>query len=170
MNLFDQVTEQLAIIDLKDDDISEYITGIIEDASMEETEKREVISEFLSEATDKNTENLITILLSDWKKVQEKKTKEEEEKKSKLIEEARAREEERRLKAEKEQEENVSLRIAQKQLTKEEKLEREKLMAQYGYVAEGDEDDEKKEEVTELSPRDRRRGKTLPPKGSNSFF
>lgn len=34
-----------------DDDIAEYITGIIEDESMEEDEKREVISEFLSEAT-----------------------------------------------------------------------------------------------------------------------
>lgn len=34
-----------------DEDISEYITGIIEDESMEEDEKREVISEFLSEAT-----------------------------------------------------------------------------------------------------------------------
>lgn len=33
-------------------------------------------------------------------------------------------------------------------------------MQQYGYVAEGDED-EKKEEPKELTPRDRRRGKTL---------
>ncbi|KAI9478406.1 MAG: hypothetical protein EXX96DRAFT_482899 [Benjaminiella poitrasii] len=165
MSLIDQVTEQLSTIDLKDDDISEYISGIIEDGSMEEDEKREVISEFLSEATDKNTENVITTLLSNWKKVQENKSKEEEEKKLKLIEEARVREEERRLKAEKEQEENLSLRTAQKQLTKEEKAAREKLMAQYGYVAEGDENEEKKEEATVLSPRDRRRGKTLPAKG-----
>lgn len=34
-----------------DEDISEYITGIIGDESMDEDEKREVISEFLSEAT-----------------------------------------------------------------------------------------------------------------------
>lgn len=71
MSLVDQVTEQLATIELKgnidlsyfqlktlwlksaviDEDISEYITGIVEDESMEEEEKREVISEFLAEAT-----------------------------------------------------------------------------------------------------------------------
>lgn len=73
MSVVDKVTEQLALIELKgnltyiyskkkrwiltvensnlDDDISEYITGIIEDESMEDDEKREVISEFLSEAT-----------------------------------------------------------------------------------------------------------------------
>lgn len=41
----------LTLLFTLDEDISEYITGIIEDESMEEEEKREVISEFLSEAT-----------------------------------------------------------------------------------------------------------------------
>ncbi|KAL0139880.1 hypothetical protein V8B55DRAFT_1502157 [Mucor lusitanicus] len=162
MSVVDKVTEQLALIELKDDDIAEYITGIIEDESMEEDEKREVISEFLSEATDKDTENLINHLLKDWKQVHENQQKEAEEKKSKLIQDAKAREEERRIRAEKEQEENVSLRTAQKQLTKEQKEARDKLMQQYGYVADGSDDESKKEEPTELTPRDRRRGKTLP--------
>ncbi|KAG1063589.1 hypothetical protein G6F42_027177 [Rhizopus arrhizus] len=35
-------------------------------------------------------------------------------------------------------------------------------MQQYGYVADGSDDESKKEEPTELTPRDRRRGKTLP--------
>lgn len=34
-----------------DDDISEYIAGIIQDDSMEDDEKREVITGFLAEAT-----------------------------------------------------------------------------------------------------------------------
>ncbi|GAA5801341.1 hypothetical protein HPULCUR_006787 [Helicostylum pulchrum] len=161
MSLVDQVTEQLATIELKDEDISEYITGIIGDESMEEDEKREVISEFLSEATDKDTEKLIDALLSDWKQVAKNKEKEAEEKKAKLIEDARLREEERRLKAEKEQEINSALRSAQKQLSKEQKEARDKLMQQYGYVADGG-DDEEESEPTDLTPRDRRRGKTLP--------
>ncbi|KAF1803069.1 hypothetical protein FB192DRAFT_1366268 [Mucor lusitanicus] len=167
MSVVDKVTEQLALIELKDDDIAEYITGIIEDESMEEDEKREVISEFLSEATDKDTENLINHLLKDWKQVHENQQKEAEEKKSKLIQDAKAREEERRIRAEKEQEENVSLRTAQKQLTKEQKEARDKLMQQYGYVADGSDDESKKEEPTELTPRDRRRGKTLPVAGNH---
>lgn len=52
-------------------------------------------------------------------------------------------------------------------MTKEQKEAREKLMQQYGYVAEGD-DEEEKTEPTELSPRDRRRGKTLPVAGNIS--
>ncbi|KAI7892482.1 uncharacterized protein EV154DRAFT_418603 [Mucor mucedo] len=166
MSLVDQVTDQLATIDLKDEDISEYITGIIGDDSMEEDEKREVISEFLSEATDKDTEKLIDTLLSDWKKVQKDQVKEAEEKRAKIIEEARVREEERRLKAEKEQEVNSVLRSAQKQMSKEQKEARDKLMQQYGYVADGGDDDEEEAEPTELSPRDRRRGKTLPTGGN----
>ncbi|CEP16563.1 hypothetical protein [Parasitella parasitica] len=161
MSVVDKVTEQLALIELKDDDISEYITGIIEDASMEEDEKREVISEFLSEATDKDTKNLIDHLLKDWRQAYHAQQKEAEEKKFKMIQEAKAREEERRVKAEKEHEENATLRTAQKQLSKEQKDARDKLMQQYGYVADGD-DEDKKEEPTDLTPRDRRRGKTLP--------
>jgi hypothetical protein len=50
-------------------------------------------------------------------------------------------------------------------MTKEQTEAREKLMQQYGYVAEGDEEEEKAE-PTELTPRDRRRGKTLPVAGT----
>lgn len=78
--------------------------------------------------------------------------------------EYKVREEERRLKAEKEQEINSALRSAQKQLSKEQKETRDKLMQQYGYVADGG-DDEEESEPTDLTPRDRRRGKTLPSQG-----
>lgn len=54
-------------------------------------------------------------------------------------------------------------------MTKEQKEAREKLMQQYGYVADGEEE-EKKPEPTELTPRDRRRGKTLPTQGMISPF
>lgn len=109
---------------------------------------------------------MINHLLNDWKQVHENQQKEAEEKKSKLIQDAKAREEERRIKAEKEQEENVSLRTAQKQMTKEQKVARDKLMQQYGYVADGSDDENKKEEPAVLTPRDRRRGKTLPTAGN----
>lgn len=109
---------------------------------------------------------MINNLLNDWKQVHESQRKEAEEKKSKLIQDAKAREEERRIRAEKEQEENLTLRTAQKQLSKEQKLARDQLMQQYGYVADGSDDEDKKEEPTELTPRDRRRGKTLPVAGN----
>lgn len=79
----------------------------------------------------------------------------------------KVREEERRLKAEKEQEVNSALRSAQKQLSKEQKEARDKLMQQYGYVADGG-DDEEESEPTDLTPRDRRRGKTLPSQGKKN--
>ncbi|KAI8374859.1 hypothetical protein BD560DRAFT_393445 [Blakeslea trispora] len=145
MTLLDQVVDQLANIELKDQDIAEYITGILTDNSMEDDEKHEVMTEFLSEATDKDTEALITTLLTNSKTIQEDQLKEAEQKRSKLIEEARLREEERRIQAEKEQEENASLRTAQKQLTKEQKQAREHLMRQYGYVSEGEEEKETEE-------------------------
>lgn len=69
------------------------------------------------------------------------------------------------MKAEKEEEENRALRNAQKQLSKDQKEAREKLMQQYGYVAEGGEEEEETE-TSELTPRDRRRGKTLPAQGN----
>ena len=68
--MIDQVTEQLAKIQLKgmipiaswcnfmtrvykkkDEDVATYIAGIVEDESMDDEEKREVIAEFLSETT-----------------------------------------------------------------------------------------------------------------------
>ncbi|EIE78431.1 hypothetical protein RO3G_03135 [Rhizopus delemar RA 99-880] len=159
MSLLDQVTEQLAHIELRDDDISEYITGIVQDESIDDDEKREVITEFLAEATDKSTENLIDTLLSEWKKLQEKQEKEGEEKRTKLLEEARVREEERRLKAEQEKQEEEAKRTSQKQLSKEEKEAREKLMREYAYISEGEDDNEKKKEESEAAPKDRRKGK-----------
>ena len=81
------------------------------------------------------------------------------------------REEQRRLQAEKEQEENASLRAAQKQLTKEQKEAREKLMKQYGYVSEGEEEEEgEKKKKEELLQKDRRRGKTVPTSGKSPPF
>jgi hypothetical protein len=56
---------------------------------MEQDEKREVISEFLSEATDKDTDSLITALLQQSQQLQTDKEKEAEEKKNKLVEEAK---------------------------------------------------------------------------------
>ncbi|KAI8988602.1 hypothetical protein BDF20DRAFT_833436 [Mycotypha africana] len=163
MSLLDQVVKQLASIELKDDDIAEYIAGIVEDASMEEEEKRDVITEFLSEATDKDTTNFVSAILNDWKKAQEEREKEADERKAKLIADAKVREEERRLKAEKEQEENRQLRNAQKELSKEQKEAREKLMQQYGYVTEGGDDEDgesrKVDELASLSPKDRRKNK-----------
>lgn len=51
-------------------------------------------------------------------------------------------------------------------MSKEQKEARDKLMQQYGYVADGDEEEEEAE-PTELTPRDRRRGKTLPTGGKS---
>ncbi|RCH86240.1 hypothetical protein CU098_009362, partial [Rhizopus stolonifer] len=145
-----------------DDDISEYITGIVQDESIDDDEKREVITEFLAEATDKSTENLIDSLLNEWKKVQKEQEKEGEEKRSKLLEEAKVREEERRAKAEQEKLQDDAIRAKQKKLTKEEKEAREKLMREYAYVADGEEEGAETKNEGE-HPKDRRRGKNNAP-------
>ncbi|KAI8978526.1 hypothetical protein BDB01DRAFT_726279 [Pilobolus umbonatus] len=151
MSLLDQVTSQLASIELQDEDIAEYITGIVQEESMADEEKKEVISDFLSEATDKSTDTVIDKLLTEWKLMQESKQKNESDKRKKLIEEARAREEERSLKY---QEELSSIKqTEQRQLTKEEKEARDKLVRQYGYVADGEEEEEKE------TDKDRRKGR-----------
>jgi len=138
--MIEQVTLQLATLGIQDEDISEYISGIIQDETMSEEEKTEVVTEFLSEATDKSTENMIGILLKEYRSLQDQKQKQETETKHKLIEAARAREEERLRKIKAELDSQPQPHTTERQLTKEEKEAREKLMRQYGYVADGSDD------------------------------
>ncbi|KAI8381573.1 uncharacterized protein BYT42DRAFT_567003 [Radiomyces spectabilis] len=139
MNLLDQVTDQLATIELKDDDISEYIAGIVQEDSLEDDEKREAISEFLAETTDKPTGPVINTILEKWKVIQQDLEKAEADRKAKLIEEAQAREKARQAQLE---QEAASRRETAKKLTEEERQRRQRLMRQY------DRDDDSETVVT----------------------
>ncbi|KAL1936783.1 hypothetical protein VTP01DRAFT_917 [Rhizomucor pusillus] len=134
MDLLDKVTGQLESIDLKDDDISAYIAGIVQDESIPTDEKRETIADFLSATTEQDTEQVISQILDDWKAFQEQKVKLEADKKAKALQDAQEREKARQAQLEKERQEAAEARQSSaKQLTKEERAQREKLMQQYGY-------------------------------------
>ncbi|KAI8138954.1 hypothetical protein BJV82DRAFT_673063 [Fennellomyces sp. T-0311] len=159
--MIDQVTEQLAKIQLKDEDVATYIAGIVEDESMEDEEKREVIAEFLSETTDENTDKVIESILLAWKERQGNAEKARAEEKAKALEEIHEREKARQERSVKEMQENAELRRNHaKQLTKEERAQRERLMQQYGYDLDGVRENAKGE--TEIVYKDRSGGAAAP--------
>ncbi|TPX66682.1 hypothetical protein SpCBS45565_g04276 [Spizellomyces sp. 'palustris'] len=96
---------------------------------MEDDERREVIVEFLSEATDQPVEPLVDELLRRNAEWREKARRQEEEVKQKAIQAVKLKEQDA-LKATILQQEG---KPAKKQLSKEEKQARERLLAQYGY-------------------------------------
>ncbi|ORZ11810.1 hypothetical protein BCR42DRAFT_332294 [Absidia repens] len=134
MDLVDQVTQQLKAIELEDDDISEYIVGIVQDDSIEDDEKHQVIGEFLAETTDEPTDSLIDTILSNWKAMKQDQEKVELDRKAQQVEQAQALEKERLIKSEKEREElaqKAAELAATKQLSKEQKIQRDRLRQQY---------------------------------------
>ncbi|CAO3675800.1 unnamed protein product [Umbelopsis vinacea] len=142
MSLVDFISEKLATVDLKDSEISEYIAGIVSEEYLEESEKREALAEFLSESTDKPTDDLIDSFFVQWNEDQEKEKKAAEAAKAETV--AKAKEREKKSLAvgienvpssggtEKEPL-TMSRRMAPKQMTKEERAQRERLMREYGY-------------------------------------
>ncbi|KAI8880123.1 hypothetical protein K501DRAFT_191956 [Backusella circina FSU 941] len=170
MSLVDQVTEQLATLELQDEDISEYITGIIQDESIEEEEKREVITEFLAETTDKSTDALIDKLLKDWKALQQDQLNQEKEQKEKKLQQAKEQEKIRQEKAEQEQQQLLAERNAQKEKSTEEKKARDKLLEQYSYVQDGPENNNEQQSAAADTKGRKGRGHHNEPTGGNIYF
>ncbi|CAM0136707.1 hypothetical protein VKS41_003516 [Umbelopsis sp. WA50703] len=140
MSLVGFISEKLATVELKDEEISEYIAGIVSEEFLEESEKREALTEFLSESTNKPTDDLIDCFLSQWHKEQEKEKEAAELAKAEAA--AKAKEREKNSLAagipnssgdDGKEPLTMSRRMAPKQMTKEERARRERLMREYGY-------------------------------------
>ncbi|KAJ3258351.1 hypothetical protein HK103_003639 [Boothiomyces macroporosus] len=122
--LFNNVSQYLASIDITDETFAEYILQIVQDEGMPVEEQEEIITEFLQEITE--------IEIKQWVKeiiqlAQDIRTKNEEEKKILELE---------KLQIQKELEpvvEQRQSRFQPKQLSKEEKLARDRILSQYAY-------------------------------------
>ncbi|KNC98581.1 uncharacterized protein SPPG_06266 [Spizellomyces punctatus DAOM BR117] len=123
------LTASLMDLSINDETFSEYITQLCSEETMEDGERREVIVEFLSEATDQPVEQLVDEMLRRNAEWREKARRQEEEMKQKALEAVKLQEREA-LQATISQQE---IKPAKKQLSKEEKQARERLLAQYGY-------------------------------------
>ncbi|CAO3683852.1 unnamed protein product [Umbelopsis ramanniana] len=139
MSLVDFISEKLATVELKDNEISEYVAGIVSEEFLEEFEKREALTEFLSESTDKPTDDLVDSFFIRWNEDQEKEKLAAEAAKAEAASKAKEREK-KSLAAgiesaivDGKEPLTMSRRMAPKQLTKEEKAQRERLMREYGY-------------------------------------
>ncbi|KAJ3312212.1 hypothetical protein HDV04_003345 [Boothiomyces sp. JEL0838] len=122
--LFNNVSQYLASIDITDETFAEYILQIVQDEGMPVEEQEEIITEFLQEITE--------IEIKQWVKeiiqlAQDIRTKNEEEKKILELEKLQIRKE-----PEPEVEQRQS-RFQPKQLSKEEKLARDRILSQYAY-------------------------------------
>ncbi|CAI2163132.1 14767_t:CDS:2 [Funneliformis geosporum] len=140
MNLELFIRNKLFALGLHEETFGEYIAGIITDESLEESEKREAISEFISGATDKPSESIIDDIFKariEFEK-EEQKTKEADEK---LKQEQEPKEcEDAALQHNYEhastsiESTTITLRNPKKQLTKEERKRREQLLARYNLL------------------------------------
>ncbi|RIA99277.1 hypothetical protein C1645_478633 [Glomus cerebriforme] len=133
MNLVQLIKKQLSTIGLHDETFDEYIAGIISDDSLEESEKREAISEFISGATDTPSGSIIDDIFNAWTEFneEEQKIKEIEKKHEKETGESEALQQKSGVSISTES--TTSLRNTKKQLSKEERKRREKLLARYSY-------------------------------------
>ncbi|CAH1762006.1 22276_t:CDS:2 [Entrophospora sp. SA101] len=94
-----------------------YIIGILSDETVENSEKYEIISEFLMDASEKSTDSLVKEIIDSWEAWSEK---------MKIY-----KEEERLAQLELEAKEKKILEL--KKLEQEERKKREQLLAKYSY-------------------------------------
>ncbi|GBB94673.1 hypothetical protein RclHR1_00240021 [Rhizophagus clarus] len=157
MKLNELIKKKLFTIGLHDETFDEYVAGIITDDSLEESEKREAISEFILGATDTSSESIIDDIFEAWA---EFKVEEQEIKKL----EKEAKEEcdaiQQISDASTSTESPTMLpRNAKKQLTKEERKRRDKLLERYSYDL--DEVVENEDGEAEIQYRDRNETKEI---------
>nr|CAG8499626.1 15947_t:CDS:2 [Entrophospora candida] len=158
--------EKLSKIELNDETFTDYIIGILSDETVENSEKYEIISEFLMDASEKSTDSLVKEIIDSWEAWSEKmKIYKEEERLAQLELEAKEKKILELKKLEQDSEitqqslssssssspTTLSLRETKtKQLTKEERKKREQLLAKYSYdfdeIVENEDDVVKDEE------------------------
>ncbi|KAJ3020701.1 hypothetical protein HKX48_000365 [Thoreauomyces humboldtii] len=133
---------------------AEYITQLCTEDSIEDEERQEVISEFLADASAQPVEPVVKAILARNVEARRRCRKREEEEKEDALKAAKQKE----LEALQSHTAKTSERAAgipsgagssKKVLTGAEKLERERLLAAYGYEMEDDEEEENAEEPSE---------------------
>ncbi|RGB27873.1 hypothetical protein C1646_673671 [Rhizophagus diaphanus] len=132
MKLNELIKKKLSTIGLHDETFDEYIVGIITDDSLEESEKREAISEFILGATDTPSESIIDDIFEGWAefKVEEQEIKEKREEKEAKECDAIQQKSDALISTESP---TMLPRNTKKRLTKEERKRREKLLERYSY-------------------------------------
>ncbi|RUS18252.1 hypothetical protein BC937DRAFT_88986 [Endogone sp. FLAS-F59071] len=146
MSLIDLITDSLATIDIKDESVTEYLAGIVQEEWLEESEKREAITEYLKETTDAPTDDLVNDMFSAWReeKAAIKRKEEEEMGKARAVVSSEKDNSATPTAAtskrttvwdtiEQEDSLSISQRYQRKEMTREERAKREQLLAQYGY-------------------------------------
>ncbi|ORX80618.1 hypothetical protein BCR32DRAFT_293740 [Anaeromyces robustus] len=123
-NLIEWVNENLKKLDIEDETVSEYITGMVEEIEDEE-ECREAVGEYLTEATEKPIEDFMNELFEYSSKIKQIELQKQEEEKIKRQNEAKQKEMEIL---------NVTSKKETKiQLTDKEREKREKFLEKYSY-------------------------------------
>ncbi|KAI9105860.1 hypothetical protein DFS34DRAFT_601197 [Phlyctochytrium arcticum] len=131
----DWLASSLAGLGIEDETFSEYIVQLCLEDSIEEEERKDVITEFLAESANEPVDDLVTELL---KKNAESKVKKQKE----MLEErvrALAAQRSRDLEALKSDTHDDNHTKSKQELSAEEQAMRSYLLSQYGYEAEGDE-------------------------------
>ncbi|KAG0328364.1 hypothetical protein BGZ99_005547 [Dissophora globulifera] len=141
------IAERLATISLQDEAITEYFARIVEEESMEETDKREAITELLADVTEEPTGTVIDMVFEVWNRIKKEEEQKALEEKQKALDAAKEKER-AALRAAFDDPNNregvlsMSSRHVVKNMTKEERKKRDALLAQYGYdldeMVEGD--------------------------------
>ncbi|KAF9198006.1 hypothetical protein BGZ49_001306 [Haplosporangium sp. Z 27] len=132
------IAERLAAISLQDEAITEYFARIVEEESMEESDKREAITELLADVTEEPTTTVIDEVFTFWNGKKQEEAKKEAEEKEKALQIAKEKER-AALRAAFDDPNNdngilsMSSRHVVKNMTKEERKKRDALLAQYGY-------------------------------------
>ncbi|KAJ3026592.1 UNVERIFIED_CONTAM: hypothetical protein HDU68_005410 [Siphonaria sp. JEL0065] len=121
-------------LQLSDEAYAEYISQLADDSSMDQSEKAEIIVEFLSDAVESKDIDITTVvteLLSklDLAKKERQELSQQEKEREKQEQEAAKAAEANSVKPETETEQQPQKKV----LSKEEKKARERLLRQYGY-------------------------------------
>ncbi|KAJ3269955.1 hypothetical protein HK104_005004 [Borealophlyctis nickersoniae] len=131
-DLADWLTQSLATLSIEDETFSEYIIQICDEDSIEDAEKEEIITEFLSEATDKPVATFVTSLLARTQARKHAAKEREEAERIRAIENAKEKEQEA-LRKEASTSESAATK---KTLSEEEKRARQRVLMEYGWETE----------------------------------
>ncbi|KAI8893208.1 hypothetical protein BC833DRAFT_625102 [Globomyces pollinis-pini] len=150
--LLNDITSYLSTIGIDDETFSEYILQIIQDDSMTMEEQIEIIVEFLQEAiendsTELNIQNWVATIIQSSNDIKLKLKEQEERERQELIEKTKQIEI-----TNKTTNDNTLSKSKKPELTREERIERERWLSKYGYEVEDVEENENGE--TEIVFRD----------------
>ncbi|KAI9594225.1 hypothetical protein BDF19DRAFT_445263 [Syncephalis fuscata] len=118
------VAQQLALISIDDEAVCEYVARLVEDGDIEEEERREVVSEFLSASTEEPVEAVVEALFAEWRQRIAKVDEQADAARQQAFLEAREREK-KELAMDKQEKQNTD--------SNNERVRRNQTLARYGY-------------------------------------